>query len=356
MNRSLTTPLAIEVRIADAACLAEALARTEGLYTEPPQLALSRLPQWLTILEKGLGHRPILITAERAGTVEGALPLVLLKSPFFGRFLVSLPYVNTAGVMATAEASHALVDAAVALADEHDVRFLELRHEETVEHKALCHQLTHKVHMRLPLPSTPAALWDGLKSKLRSQVKSCLKRNFQVDWGTQDQLDAYYDVFCRNMRDLGTPVYSCRLFASILDAFPNQAELCIVKHDGRTMAAALLLHGRGVTEVPSASSLRHYNSMGANMAMYWHLLERAVLRGQQVFDFGRSTLNSGTYDFKKQWGPVVTPAVWQYYIRHGEVGQMRPETGRYGTMIRVWRKLPVWLTRLVGPLIVRGIP
>jgi hypothetical protein len=92
------------------------------------------------------------------------------------------------------------------------------------------------------------------------------------------------------------------------------------------------------------------------MLMYWNLLERAVRRGQAVFDFGRSTLDSNTCQFKKQWGARPEEAHWQYYVRRGTVGDMRPDNPRYQRFIRLWQRLPVGLTRLIGPLIVRGIP
>jgi hypothetical protein len=111
-----------------------------------------------------------------------------------------------------------------------------------------------------------------------------------------------------------------------------------------------------VTEVPSASSLRSYNPTCANMLMYWSLLERAVERGQDVFDFGRSTPDSGPYRFKKQWGASPAPAEWQYALRAGGLQAARPDNPRYRRLIALWRRLPVRLTRLLGPAIVRGIP
>ena len=92
------------------------------------------------------------------------------------------------------------------------------------------------------------------------------------------------------------------------------------------------------------------------MLMYWHMLSRAIERQQQWFDFGRSSVDAGTHKFKKQWGTQEFPAIWQYYSRHGNVTDARPHSGKYDTMINVWQKLPVWLTRLIGPTIVRGIP
>ncbi len=92
------------------------------------------------------------------------------------------------------------------------------------------------------------------------------------------------------------------------------------------------------------------------MWMYHKLLERAIERGSEEFDFGRSSTDSGTYRFKKQWGAKPQPTVWQYHLRHGDIDAVRPDSPKYRRRIETWQKLPVWLTRLIGPPIVRGIP
>jgi FemAB-related protein (PEP-CTERM system-associated) len=206
------------------------------------------------------------------------------------------------------------------------------------------------------LPKTSPELWESFKSKLRSQIKRARQHDLSVAWNDALALRDFYHVFSRNMRDLGTPVFPRDLFAGILERFPEQAEICVVRSGSRPAAAGLLVHGPRTTQVPSASSLREFNHMNANMLLYWHLLERAVERGQAVFDFGRSSVGSSTYRFKEQWGALPVSAVWQYYLRRGDVGEMRPDHGRYRYLIRTWRRLPVCLTRWLGPLVVRGIP
>jgi FemAB-related protein (PEP-CTERM system-associated) len=313
--------------------------------------------RWLQVLAEGLGHRPYLIEALDGDRLVGWLPLAFVKSALFGRFLVSLPYLNSAGVQARDDgAAAALVERAVQLADELDCRFLELRHEHPVEHPQLPARMSAKVQMRLQLPETADALWNALKAKVRNQIRKGQSQGFNVRWGGADLLDEFYDLFCHNMRDLGTPVYGRRLFSAILSRFPREAELCSVRDGERCVAAALLIHGRGLSEVPSASALREYNPRNPNMLMYWHLLQRAIERGQRVFDFGRATVDSGTYNFKKQWGAEASPAVWQYHVRRGACGDMRPDNARHQRLIRIWRRLPVSLTRWIGPPIVRGIP
>ena len=312
---------------------------------------------WLEAVCSGLRHEPKLIVARRSDEVVGLLPLAFVKSRIFGRFLVSLPYVNSAGVNADDEwAARELIDRAVELADELNVRHLELRHEQPIEHAALSETLTSKVHMRLPLPGSPEELWKSFRPKVRNQIRKGEKQGLSVRWGREQLLPEFYAVFARNMRDLGTPVFSCGLFASILSVFPDEAELCVVRLGERPVAVAILVHGCRLTEVPSASALRQFNSTNANMLMYWHLLQRAIERGQRGFDFGRSSADSNTYRFKKQWGAEPQPAAWQFFVRSGRPGDMRPEISKYAMAVKVWQKLPLGLTRLIGPSIVRGIP
>lgn len=321
------------------------------------RVPLGRDPAWLLVLHRALGHEPHCLEAVEGDRTRGLLPLALVSGPLFGRFLVGLPYLNTGGILADDEPTAALlVDAAVALAARLGVRHLELRHERPTPHPSLDRTARSKVHMRLPLPDGPGRLWDQLSPKVRNQIRKGQKAGLTVAWGGEDRLAAFYDVFSRNMRDLGTPVYPRALFAEALRRFPGRAELCVVADGPRPLAAALLLHGRGTTEVPSASSLREANSSCANMLMYWHLLERAAARGQAEFDFGRSSPDSGPCRFKAQWGAAPQPAEWQYHSRLGQASDVRPDNPRYQRLIRLWQRLPVGLTRLIGPPIVRGIP
>jgi len=347
----------IEIRTYDPTNFAGELARLEAYLLRDGRLPLSRHPGWLAVLQRGLRHEPYLLEARVGDQTCGLLPLAYLHSLLFGRFLVSLPYLNSGGVVADSDATASLlIDRAVELADQLRVHYLELRQERPFEHARLTDRFSNKVHLRLALPATVGQLWDGLRAKVRNQVRKGQNNNLTVAWGGLELLGEFYAVFSRNMRDLGTPVYGRTLFRAVLEQFPARAEFCVVRAGTLPVAAALLLHGWGITEVPSASSLRSHNATNANMLMYWHLLERAVERGQATFDFGRSSRDSSTYHFKTHWGALPEPAEWQYYRRDGSASDMRRENARFGGLIRLWKRLPVRLTRLIGPMIVRGIP
>ncbi len=326
---------------------------------------------WWEALVRGLHYRPYYLVCKSPGRTQGCLPLMLVESWLFGKFLVSLPYLNSGGVVLQGgqgdeqdcrDVGFALIDRAVELADALDVKHLEFRHEMPWEHPAFNAKREDKVHMRMPLPGDPVTLLAQYKSKLRSQLKKSGENDFEIAFGGEELLDGFYQVFSENMRDLGTPVYGRALFQEILrrlDASASgvaSAELCVVSLGGAPICGALLVHQGERSEVPSASALRKFNATSVNMWMYHKLLERAIEKGAKEFDFGRSSVGGGTYKFKEQWGAKPHSAVWQYYVRRGDPADMRPDSQGKKRMIEIWQKLPVVLTRWIGPAIVRGIP
>jgi FemAB-related protein (PEP-CTERM system-associated) len=170
-------------------------------------------------------------------------------------------------------------------------------------------------------------------------------------------LDAFYGVFARNMRDLGTPVYGIGWFREILHAFPKTSRVFVVYSGQQPVAASLVLWHRSTIEVPWASSLREFNPQCANVLMYWEMLRFAVERGFERFDLGRSTPREGTFHFKRQWGAEPRELVWEYWTAEGRnLPNLSPTNPRFFGAIEVWRRLPVRLTTLVGPHVVANIP
>lgn len=314
-------------------------------------------PRFVEAVAQGLRQRVLYIVARAGEEVVGVLPLVRMRSLLFGHFLVSLPYVSWAGAIARdGQVRRGLMDRAIALAEELGVRFLELRQTEAVTHPKLVPGSTNKVQMRLPLSPSREGNWRTLKSEVRTQIRKAGKQGLVVTWGGSELLEEFYSVLAQNMRDLGTPVYPQRLFSNLLSLEAPRAEIGTVRLNGQAIAACFVLHGPGLTEVPSAAALRAYRSTAANSLLYWEAIGRAIDLGQSIFDFGRSTPGSSTFVFKRKWGAEPKRVIWQYYLRKGSSQDLRPENAKFQAAIQVWRQLPVPLTRVIGPMIVRGIP
>ena len=299
------------------------------------------------------GHEPVYLIARQDQEVAGVLPLVQIKSLLFGNSLTSLPFLNYGGVIAdTADAAEALIAAAGDQAQARKCKHVELRHVARQFPNLPCK--THKVAMHLPLTAT---IWDDLDRKVRNQIRKAEKSGLVVERGGEPLLGDFYAVFARNMRDLGTPVYSRRLFEEVLRTFPDRAQLHIVRLNGQPIAAGLTYRTASMVQLPWASSIREFNSLCANVLLYWDAIQFAQSTGAGVFDMGRSTPNEGTFKFKAQWGAEPVPLHWEYQLSSdGDLPNVSPANPKFQLAIALWQKLPLGVATRVGPMIVRAIP
>ena len=211
--------------------------------------------------------------------------------------------------------------------------------------------------MILDLAADVEAQWKGLNAKVRNQVRKAEKSNLQVERGGIELLRDFYAVFCRNMRDLGTPVYGMAFFEAILKTFPSSTAVFVVRLDERPIAAGIASGFKEMIEVPWASSLRECRNLCPNMLLYWKVISFAIEQGFTRFDFGRSTPGEGTHKFKEQWGATAVPLSWEYWTGNTQgLPDMSPKNPKYERAIELWKRLPMAVANRLGPSIVRNIP
>jgi len=324
-----------------------------------PDSTLYHLFAWKHIVEKTYGHKTYYLMAlKRPGSgpsqteaVAGILPLVHLNHFLFGNSLISVPFFDMGGVLANdIDSERELIGVALRLGQKLKSRNLELRNLRQTPGPWSTE--TNKVRMVLDLPDSAEALMKGFKSKLRSQIKKAIKDGLKSEIGGEELLSAFYKVFLVNMRDLGSPVHSKRLMENVLKQFPNEARVVIVNHNREPIAGSIVVGFRQVLENPWASSLRRFSHLNANMLLYWAMLEYGCENGFKIFDFGRSTPDEGTYKFKAQWGARPEPLNWvNIYLNGDKSKHSIAEDPKFLMASRIWRRLPVLLTRGVGPRI-----
>jgi len=215
---------------------------------------------------------------------------------------------------------------------------------------------SHKVRMLLNLPESSEILMKSFKAKLRSQIKKPLKEGLKSKIGGIDLLDDFYKIFSINMRDLGSPVHSKELMLNVLKEFPNESKIVMVHKDDQPLACSLVIGFKDTLKNPWASALREYSRLSPNMLLYWAMLEYACENGYAYFDFGRSSPDEGTYKFKEQWGAIPTPLHWHYIALGGQsINEEISEKSKFEKAIRYWQKIPVPITKIIGPMIRKHI-
>ena len=214
----------------------------------------------------------------------------------------------------------------------------------------------NKVRLLLQLPESAEVLMASFKAKLRSQIRRPLKEGLNVKSGGLELLDDFYSVFAVNMRDLGSPVHSKSFIRNIIGLSSGLARLFVVYKDDVPLACSMTLSGGSVIHNPWASSLRQYSRMSPNMLLYWAMLEYGCKKGFEFFDFGRSTPGEGTYKFKKQWGATDVPLNWIFYSSEkGCNHESGNQKSRFEMAMEVWKRLPVTVTKIVGPAVRKNI-
>ena len=301
--------------------------------------------------------RTYFMVARAAGRVIGVLPLVEQSSLVFGRYLISVPFLTYGGLLAeSAESALLLAERAGALAAERKAGHVELRQSIAVPGLTLAQRLD-KVSLVLDLPGSQRDLAKQLGSKLRSQIKRAQREQPEICWGREELIADFYDVFAESMHQLGTPVYPRRFFDVVCRALQDGVRVLVIRVNGHAMAAAIVVRHGSSTEVPWAAARVAAKRTSLNMRMYWEMLCEAIDSGSTSFDFGRSSIDSGTYRFKLQWGAKPQQLHWYYWLPTGaRVPQLNHANPKYALAAQVWRRLPLWCANLLGPQISPHLP
>jgi serine/alanine adding enzyme len=314
---------------------------------------------WTLIAREVFGHEAFFVEARDVrGVLCGVLPFVRQKSLVFGDFATSVPFFNYGGALGDREeVAQLMMEHARKFVSNLGCSYLEFRDVEQRQGEWLTR--LDKVSMVLQLPQSVAALSKALGAKLRSQVKRSDREAVSVRVGGRELLDDFYDIFCRNMRDLGTPVYSKRFFKAILDRFPRNCTLLVVDRRGAPAAGAFLVISNQRAEIPWAACRADAKPLGFNMRLYWEVLVAVLERGCTVFDFGRSTIGSGTFAFKEQWGATPIQLRWHRWERHSARNEPFVPAAE-STVMRIatslWRRLPLRVANALGPLVSPHLP
>jgi FemAB-related protein (PEP-CTERM system-associated) len=316
---------------------------------------------WRWLVERAFGHRAHYLLARRGAEIAGILPLFEMKSRLFGHSLVSVPFAIGGGVAVgpagDEEAVGSLVRRARELAERRGVDYLELRSETPAAGDLLTKDLY--VTFRTDLAEGEETWLKRMERKRRQMMSYVSKETAGFSWTTAgiEELPLFYRMFSESMRHHGTPVYPRLFLEQILDRFASQTHLFFVHHQGRPVAGVLNLLFRDVIMPFYAGADRRVRPRGVDDYMYLSILRWGRDNGFRTFDFGRSKRGTGAHAFKSRWGMTEVPLAYQYHlVRAKALPNVSPANPKYHALIETWKRLPLPLTRLLGPRIIRSIP
>ena len=318
-----------------------------------PEATVFHLAEWKTVVETAGKHATRFLYAEAGGEFQGILPLGHVRSRLFGNALISTPFCVYGGILSSSEqARRALQDAACELADQLGVDYLELRNRRRMHPEWACKDLY--VTFRKTMDPDPEKNLLAIPRKQRAMVRKGIKSGLtgEVDPG----VDRFFRIYSESVRNLGTPVFPRRLFQSLKELLGDSCEVLTVTRDGTAISSVLSLYFRDEVLPYYGGGIAEARAVAANDFMYWELMRRACERGLRIFDYGRSKRDVGSFRFKKHWGFEPEPLYYEYYlVRAKTVPEANPLNPRYRLLIETWKRLPLWVTQLLGPMIARHL-
>ncbi len=313
------------------------------------------LVRWRRAVEDAFGHRAHYLMARDGGRLEGILPLFEVTGLLGGRALISIPYAVYGGLCANSPAAgRELLEAATALARERKAAYIELRQRQDLgldlPTKALYVTFVRQIS------DSEEANFQIIPRKQRRMVRQGAKHGLRVEI-SPDHFDAFYDIYARSLHNLGSPVFPRALLRGVLAHFDKDCDLLTVWHGNRMVAGVMSLYYEDAVMPYYGGARQEAFTYAVNDFMYWELMCHAARRGCRLFDFGRSREGTGPYHFKRHWGFEPAPLPYQYVmLREGALPNLSPSNPRFQLATRVWKRLPLSVTKAVGPLLARHLP
>lgn len=334
----------------------------DAFVAEAPSATFFHRAAWRDVIEQAFRHRTHYALCERDGQVTGVLPLVRLRSLLFGDTLVSTPFCVYGGAVAADRESHQALEAhAEALLRETGAAAVELRDREAASgadspaaRPGWAMRPDLYVTFRRPITGHAERDLAAVPRKQRAMVRKGIANGLVA---VQDEgVDRLHRLYAESVRNLGTPTFGQRYFRLLRAAFADCSDVLTVLDAGVPVASVLTFRFRDEVLPYYGGGTAAARGRAANDFMYWEVMRRAGQDGARVFDFGRSKLGTGSFAFKKHWGFEPEPLRYRYRLRPGAaLPDNNPLNPKYRLMVAGWKRLPLPLANLLGPVVVRGV-
>ena len=302
-------------------------------------------PQFIAFMREAFGNVSLLCIQDEYEIIKIALPVAIIKSRLLGNKIVSAPYIEYGGFVGDAGyVTLFLTEMKRKYGGKFD--YLEIRSKNDNLELDMKKADWYK-RFTLAIPSEEE-VWKGIQKSKRKAINKS-KKHLEVRELKKEDIDEYYSLYIRNMKSFGSPPYSKKYFQSFFKHMvaSNMGKIFGAYYEGKLVAALLGFTYKEKVHILLAVSDPKFKEFRANDAVHWAFIEWAIENEYKVFDFGRVREESGQFEFKRKWGAELLELPSYFMLWKGkEIPSLDPSNMKLAT--KVWRKLPLPLTKLVG--------
>ena len=328
-----------------------------GYLMEDDEADICHHPAWGTILRRTFGLDSALIVHRSDGRIDGGVPLVIIDQMITGKAMISMPYLNYGGLLGRTETVKAdIIRACREILAASRADYMEFRHVGRGIGSLADQTRENRVTFRMDVGRPAEEILSGLRRQTRTRIRKTERTGLESYYGPE-RLDHFYGLFTAAMREHGTPVMPRSFFKNVVEHLKDHARFMIAYKDKRPVGGKLVLIFKDRATMVWGCYPHRYRDYLANYFLTWELIKKLANSSVKWLDFGRSPQKGGGFIYKSNWQPDFIPVYIDYLASDpGKIPLLKPENPRFRLAIQTWKRLPLWVTRLVGPRLARYFP
>lgn len=325
-----------------------------------PEAGFFHTQAWAKVLHTAYGYAPhylLIPAAEISGPPVALLPLMAVSSWLTGERGISLPFTDLVEPLChDATGFHRLHEAALALGRTRGWKYLECRGGKRwqPEIPASTTFLRHTLELGCGEAGLQAALADPVRRAIRKAEKGGLRLEFAR---SAEAMQSFYRLMGLTRRKHGVPPQPYEFFSAIQQQVlaPGHGWIVLAHEADQAVAGAVFFSFNGQVIYKFGASDETRQELRANNLVFWRAIQHYAKEGGRTLDFGRTSLgNEGLRKFKLSWGTrEETVEYTRFDFRTSRHVTAKDEA--QGWHNRVFRNLPLPLSRLAGRLLYRHI-
>lgn len=327
--------------------LEQAFGQWQQLAEASGNATLFHTPAWAQVLRRAYGFRVFAATVERRGKVVAGCLLARTKNPFTRR-IVGLPFSDSCAPLGVDEDATAALMRGLA-AESSLGGNLEIR---GIKAPAPWWTVASFDQWSIDLAKPFAEIQRKANRNFRRQARRAGAATFRIETGDSvAMLRRFYTIQLETRRRLGVPPQPLRFFLLVREVFARSQglEVWLASCAGRDQAAVVLLRD-GPSLYAKWSARAAASAPGAAHLLFFSILEHHAGKAASL-DLGRAdSRNTGLVRFKSEMGAAPTPLPYSYFPRAPRRTSAEDPDRSTGVLARIWRRLPMPVTRAVGAI------
>jgi hypothetical protein len=324
---------------------------------------------WMNAVAKTYKNcEPVCYMDAGNGKTNAIFPFFMVKSRIFGDRIISQPFTDFGGPMGNFDGKfmHEIMEDLKKKFGKNS-RYIEIRLNTSVpsyDKIESClakegFEKEQKRHQFILELKSEEELWNSFTRITKKGIKKAMKSELVLsEINNEKELQAFYGLYLKSMRNFGTPQHSHDFFANLMECMKGDFRGLNCYKNGNLIGSLIVFCSKNY--MYAAYNFSEHDSLvyQPNDMLYWEMIKWASKRGVKFFDFGQCETNApegshaaGIYKFKSKWNGIPYERPYFRYSFEKSVDKGSGGNEKFKKMIGIWKKLPPAIIKKIGPKI-----